>query len=155
MVRTVYTTFDASGDSSGLPTPALDVFAPGKPLRIQDIERALLLLNEMPGAAANATMGSPNPVHAATGAKVLGGETELDFVLPGILPIDWQRFYNSRDERRDGLFGAGWSVAYEICVDIGVHPEGGERLIYTDEQARQIDMGMIPPPSVTGLTTRG
>ncbi|RON08075.1 type IV secretion protein Rhs [Pseudomonas brassicacearum] len=96
------------------------------------------------GAMANAAMGSSNPVHAATGAKVLGGDEELDFVLPGILPIDWQRFYNSRDERRDSLFGAGWSVSYEVCVEILPHPEGGETLVYTDEQGRRIDMGSIP-----------
>ncbi len=95
-------------------------------------------------AAANAALGSSNPVHAATGAKVLGGGEELDFVLPGILPIDWQRFYNSRDERRDSLFGAGWSVTYEVRVDILPHPDGGETLVYTDEQARAIDMGSIP-----------
>ncbi|MBV4464544.1 RHS domain-containing protein [Pseudomonas sp. SWRI79] len=96
------------------------------------------------GAMANAAMGSSNPVHAATGAKVLGGDVELDFVLPGILPMDWQRFYNSRDERRDGLFGAGWSVSYEVRVEILPHPEGGETLVYTDEQGRRIDMGSIP-----------
>jgi RHS repeat-associated protein len=96
------------------------------------------------GAMANAAMGSSNPVHAATGAKVLGGDDELDFVLPGILPIDWQRFYNSRDERTGSLFGAGWSVPYEVCVDIQPHPDGGETLVYTDEQGRPIDMGSIP-----------
>ena len=96
------------------------------------------------GAMANAAMGSSNPVHAATGAKVLGGDDELDFVLPGILPIDWQRFYNSRDERSGSLFGAGWSVPYEVCVDIQPHPDGGETLVYTDEQGRPIDMGSIP-----------
>ncbi|WP_285423646.1 RHS repeat-associated core domain-containing protein [Pseudomonas sp. efr-133-TYG-103a] len=97
------------------------------------------------GALTHAIAGSPNPVHAATGAKVLGGAEELDFVLPGILPIDWQRFYNSRDERRNGMFGTGWSVAYEVNVRIDVHPDGGERLIYIDEQARSIDMGSVPP----------
>ncbi|WP_248731415.1 RHS repeat-associated core domain-containing protein [Pseudomonas sp. MWU13-2517] len=96
------------------------------------------------GALANAALGSSNPVHAATGAKVLGGVEELDFVLPGILPIDWQRFYNSRDERPGTLLGKGWSVAYEVCVEIQPHPEGGETLIYTDEQGRPIDMGSIP-----------
>ena len=96
------------------------------------------------GAAANAAMGSSNPVHAATGAKVLGDVDDLDFVLPGILPIDWQRFYNSRDERPSSLFGVGWSVPYEVCVDIQPHPEGGETLVYTDEQGRPIDMGSIP-----------
>ncbi|WP_099169192.1 RHS repeat-associated core domain-containing protein [Pseudomonas sp. ICMP 8385] len=96
------------------------------------------------GAMANAAMGSSNPIHAATGAKVLGAVEELDFVLPGILPIDWQRVYNSRDERRGSLFGAGWSVPYEVCVEIQPHPEGGETLVYTDEQGRPIDMGAIP-----------
>ncbi|MBV6660209.1 RHS domain-containing protein [Pseudomonas yamanorum] len=96
------------------------------------------------GALANAAMGSSNPVHAATGAKVLGGSDDLDFVLPGILPIDWQRFYNSRDERPDSLFGRGWRVPYEVCVEILPHLEGGETLVYTDEQGRPIDMGSIP-----------
>ncbi|TFF07260.1 type IV secretion protein Rhs [Pseudomonas sp. JMN1] len=96
------------------------------------------------GALANAALGSSNPVHAATGAKVLGDVEELDFVLPGTLPIDWQRFYNSRDERPGTLLGKGWSVAYEVCVEIRPHPEGGETLIYTDEQGRPIDMGSIP-----------
>ncbi|MBO0492300.1 RHS repeat-associated core domain-containing protein [Pseudomonas sp. Marseille-Q1929] len=96
------------------------------------------------GAMANAAMGSSNPVHAATGAKVLGDVEELDFVLPGILPIAWQRVYNSRDERSGSLFGKGWSVAYEVCVESLPHPDGGETLVYTDEQGRPIDMGSIP-----------
>ncbi|WLI29421.1 DUF6531 domain-containing protein [Pseudomonas rhodesiae] len=105
---------------------------------------ASMAVSSAMGAMANAAMGSSNPVHAATGAKVLGGDDELDFVLPGILPIDWQRFYNSRDERTGSLFGPGWSVPYEVCVAIQPHPDGGETLIYTDEQGRPIDMGSIP-----------
>ncbi|NWB88969.1 RHS repeat-associated core domain-containing protein [Pseudomonas gingeri] len=111
------------------------------------------------GALTNAIVGSPNPVHAATGAKVLGGLDDLDFALPGLLPLEWQRFYNSHDERRNGLFGAGWSVPYEVCVEITAHPEGGERLIYIDEQARRLDMGSIAPGSAVfspgeGLSVR-
>lgn len=102
------------------------------------------VVSQAMGALTNAVVGSPNPVHAATGAKVLGGAEDMDFVLPGLLPIDWQRFYNSLDQRRDGLFGIGWSVPYEISVLIEPHPEGGERLVYIDEQARSIDMGSIP-----------
>ncbi|MCR8661782.1 DUF6531 domain-containing protein [Pseudomonas carnis] len=100
--------------------------------------------SQVTNAITSAVAGSPNPVHSSTGAKILDGEDDLDFALPGLLPIEWQRYYSSRDERRDGLFGASWSVIYEVCVEIGVHPEGGERLVYTDEQARQIDMGVIP-----------
>ncbi|WP_268801098.1 RHS repeat-associated core domain-containing protein [Pseudomonas huanghezhanensis] len=111
------------------------------------------------GALTRAVTGSPNPVHAATGAKVLGDVEDLDFSIAGILPVDWQRFYNSRDTRDDSLFGAGWSVAFEVSVRIELHPEGGERLIYTDEQARVIDMGSIPfggavYSSGEGLTVR-
>lgn len=100
--------------------------------------------SQVSNAITSAVVGSPNPVHSATGAKVLDGEDDLDFALPGLLPIEWQRYYSSRDERRDGLFGAGWSVIYEVFVEMGGLPEGGERLVYTDEQARQIDMGVIP-----------
>ncbi|SDQ79443.1 RHS repeat-associated core domain-containing protein [Pseudomonas grimontii] len=95
------------------------------------------------GAMTNAALGSPNPVHAATGAKVLGDSNEMDFALPGLLPIDWQRFYNSRDERRDGLLGAGWSVSYEVDVEIQPHHEGGDQLVYTDEQGRRINLGSL------------
>ncbi|MCF5026653.1 RHS repeat-associated core domain-containing protein [Pseudomonas lurida] len=100
--------------------------------------------SQVTNAISSAVVGSPNPVHSSTGAKILDGEDDLDFVLPGLLPIEWQRYYSSRDERRNGLFGASWSVIYEVFVEIGAHPEGGERLVYTDEQARQIDMGAIP-----------
>jgi len=100
--------------------------------------------SQVTGALTSAAVGSPNPVHSATGAKILDGAEDLDFALPGLLAIELQRYYSSRDERRKGLFGTGWSVIYEVCVEIGIHPEGGERLLYTDEQARQIDMGVIP-----------
>jgi RHS repeat-associated protein len=99
------------------------------------------------GALGRAMSGSPNPVHAATGAKVLGGPDELDFVLPGVLPIEWQRFYSSRDERCDGLLGAGWSVGFEVCIEVEALADGDERLIYVDEQARRIDMGSMAPGS--------
>ncbi|WP_233281671.1 RHS repeat-associated core domain-containing protein [Pseudomonas tructae] len=105
---------------------------------------ASAVTSQVTGAITSAIAGSPNPVHVPTGAKILGGEAELDFSLPGLIPLDWQRYYNSRDERRDGLFGAGWSVDYEVFVAIEAHPEGGERLLFTDEQARVIDMGDIP-----------
>ena len=100
--------------------------------------------SQVSNAITSAVAGSPNPVHSATGAKILDGEDDLDFTLPGLLPIEWQRYYSSRDERRDGLFGAGWSVIYEVFVEMQGLAECGERLIYTDEQARQIDMGVIP-----------
>ncbi|WP_268797171.1 RHS repeat-associated core domain-containing protein [Pseudomonas huanghezhanensis] len=102
-------------------------------------------VSQVTGALSRAVSGAPHPVHAATGAKVLGGVEDLDFALPGVMSIEWQRFYNSRDDRCDGLFGARWSVPFEVSVCIELHQGGGERLIYTDEQARQIDLGSISP----------
>ncbi|WP_448126372.1 RHS repeat-associated core domain-containing protein [Pseudomonas veronii] len=134
----------------GLAVTALMMLKGGKGKFLSNLPCMLLagvnsfVVSQAMGALANATMGSPNPVHASTGAKVLGGSEELDFALPGIMPIDWQRFYNSRDERQDGLFGAGWSLSYEVSVHLLRHPEGGEHLVYVDEQGRRIDMGSIP-----------
>ncbi|WP_041931541.1 RHS repeat-associated core domain-containing protein [Pseudomonas poae] len=134
----------------GLAVTALMMLKGGKGKFLSNLPCMLLggvnsfVVSQAMGALANAAMGSSNPVHASTGAKVLGGPEELDFALPGIMPIDWQRFYNSRDERRDGLFGAGWSVSYEVSVQLRPHPEGGEQLLYTDEQGRRINMGFIP-----------
>ena len=96
--------------------------------------------SKVTSALKSAINGSPNPVHSATGAKILGGEEELDFVLPGLLPIDWQRFYSSLDTRQDGLFGAGWSVSYEVSVEI----DADENLFYIDEQGRRLEIGYIP-----------
>ncbi|MEB0055164.1 DUF6531 domain-containing protein, partial [Pseudomonas sp. FG1] len=53
---------------------------------------------------------------SATGAKILDREDDLDITLPGQVPIDWQRYYSTRDEPRDGLFGAGWCVIFEVFV---------------------------------------
>ncbi|MFC6298739.1 RES domain-containing protein [Pseudomonas sp. CCM 7893] len=134
----------------GLAITALMMLKGGKGKFLSNLPCMLLagvnsfVVSQAMGALANAAMGSSNPVHASTGAKVLGGPEELDFALPGIMPIDWQRFYNSRDERRNGLFGAGWSLSYEVSVQLLPHPEGGEHLLYIDEQGRRIDMGSIP-----------
>lgn len=91
-------------------------------------------------ALKSAMNGSPNPVHSATGAKVLGGEEELDFILPGLLNIVWQRFYSSLDTRQGSLFGAGWSVGYEVALEI----DADENLTYIDEQGRRLEIGYIP-----------
>lgn len=63
----------------------------------------------------NAISAVFNPVHAATGAKVLSGEEELDFTLPARYPLFWQRIYNSRNHAR-GLFGQGWLTPFEVSV---------------------------------------
>jgi len=103
-----------------------------------------LVTSQVTSALTSAIAGSPNPVHAPTGAKILNGEAELDFELPALIPLDWQRYYNSHGERQAGLLGSGWSVPYEVHIEVIPHPDGGDRLVFNDEQARAIDMGHLP-----------
>ena len=103
------------------------------------------VVDQVAGAVTRSITGAPNPVHAATGAKVLNGLDDLDCVLPALLPVEWQRFYCNRDERQDGLFGPGWSVAYEVSVTLSSDAAGARSFIYTDEQGRRIDLGWLEP----------
>ncbi|WP_244105238.1 RHS repeat-associated core domain-containing protein [Burkholderia ambifaria] len=86
-----------------------------------------------------------HPVNVITGGKILDGSDDTDFVLPGPLPIVWQRFYSSHDDRADGLFGTGWSVP--ISVELRLARENGvvTSITYWDEQGREIEFPAVPP----------
>ena len=85
-----------------------------------------------------------NPVNVITGGKVL--REEPDVALPGALPLVWGRFYSSHDRRADGLFGAGWSVPYEVALTLE-RDDAGEvsSLVYCDEQGRTMRFPPVPP----------
>ena len=51
-----------------------------------------------------------NPVDATTGRKLL--LDELDFSLPGLMPIEWSRFYAS-DLKVDSVLGQDWVLPWE------------------------------------------
>ncbi|AVS67954.1 sugar-binding protein [Paracidovorax avenae] len=93
-------------------------------------------------AAGSAAMTLPailgNPVHVACGAKLLGGDEDLDFVLPGVLPIVWQRTYNSLDHRTQGPFGQGWSTPYCQQLHLGTGADGVATITYFDSDGRDI-----------------
>lgn len=80
----------------------------------------------------NALFAVANPVHAASGVKVLNDELERDFSLPGVLPLNWQRYYTSLNPR-SGLFGLGWSTLFDTCL----HLEG-EQATWCDEMGREL-----------------
>jgi RHS repeat-associated protein len=63
-----------------------------------------------------------NPVDLTTGRKVIPDET--DFSLPGLMPIEWSRFYAS-DLNVDGVQGRGWVLPYLVCSS------GGHYLLQT------------------------
>ncbi|MBI1906571.1 MAG: PAAR/RHS domain-containing protein [Rhodocyclales bacterium] len=83
-----------------------------------------------------------NPVHAATGAKLLDGAHDTDFALPSLLPLAWTRRYNSLDTR-DGLLGPGWSLP--VSVELKLDPDGEHPHLYIDEQGREIPFDALAP----------
>ncbi|WP_144353386.1 DUF6531 domain-containing protein, partial [Snodgrassella alvi] len=97
------------------------------------------------GTRAASTVFLGNPVHLPTGAKILKDQEELDFTIPAHFPIEWQRFYNSRDERTHNMFGAGWSVPYEVEMEISPQPDGSCSAVYIEEQGRRIEIEALQP----------
>lgn len=81
-----------------------------------------LLVSAGAGAGAStvtsAVLGSPHPVHAALGAKVLGG---------------------------DGLLGRGWSLPFETSLHHTKNTLGLDEYQYYDEQGRLIELGTLAP----------
>ena len=63
-----------------------------------------------------------NPVNPQLGAKVLLGEEDLDFALPGALPLIWQRQYssyvNAEHGAQCGPLGYGWKLGQQIQVEL-------------------------------------
>lgn len=98
-------------------------------------------------AVVSAAQGSPKPVHASTGIKVLGDVQDLDFVVPSLFSLIWQRGYNSRDlDSELSLFGCGWRTPFECFVHLNDDPGPGEAgLVYVDEQGRPIEIATLLP----------
>ncbi|WP_370387697.1 RHS repeat-associated core domain-containing protein [Snodgrassella alvi] len=86
-----------------------------------------------------------NPVHLPTGAKLLFGTEDLDFTLPAHLPLQWQRFYSSVDTRTHNMFGAGWSVSFEVEIEISPQPDGSCAAVYINEQGRRLEIDPLQP----------
>lgn len=82
--------------------------------------------SECPGGV---TVG--NPVSPSQGAKVLMGEPELDFALPGAMPLVWQRQYSSYVNSTHGascsLLGYGWSLPSQMRLEL----KGDACLLFT------------------------
>lgn len=79
------------------------------------------------------------PVHVVTGFKVLLGDDDTDFSLPGALPIVWRRTYASCDART-GALGTGWSLPFSVELVF----EGG-KAHFIDESGRDIPFDDLPP----------
>ncbi len=96
--------------------------------------------SECPGG-----MAVGNPVNPSLGAKVLTGADELDFALPGPLPLAWQRVYssdvNAEHGAACGLLGYGWKLPLELRVVLH-----GERAVLFDASGRAITFDEVLEP---------
>ena len=80
-----------------------------------------------------------HPVDAVNGRKLLLEDSEIDFTLPGLLPIHWARFYSS-DIEREGILGRGWVLPWEQSLR-----REKNRLVLSDNQGREIPLELLSP----------
>jgi hypothetical protein len=80
-----------------------------------------------------------NPVDGTTGRKLLLDSGETDFSLPGLMPIEWSRFYAS-DLKVDSVLGQGWVLPWEQSLRCT-----GKHLYLTDNQGRSVPFVNLQP----------
>ncbi|MEE4716347.1 RHS repeat-associated core domain-containing protein [Pseudomonas alliivorans] len=78
-----------------------------------------------------------NPVDTTTGRKLL--IDEVDFSLPGLMPIEWSRFYAS-DLNVDSALGKGWVLPWEQSLR-----RHGQFIYLTDNQGRSVPFVPLQP----------
>lgn len=94
--------------------------------------------DQNPGCRDLGHCGTGNPVNPLYGCKFLSGPEELDFILPGLPSIVWQRHYFS-DVAHVGAFGQGWTLPYDVSIEL---ERDGHTLV--DAQGRRVP---LPAPA--------
>ncbi|MCE5988362.1 DUF6531 domain-containing protein, partial [Pseudomonas sp. LM20] len=78
-----------------------------------------------------------NPVDLTTGRKLI--PDEIDFSLPGLMPIEWSRFYAS-DLTVDSVLGRGWVLPWEQSLR-----RQGSFIYLIDNQGREVPFVTLQP----------
>ncbi|TDY50849.1 DUF6531 domain-containing protein [Paraburkholderia rhizosphaerae] len=92
-----------------------------------------------PGPSACKTCAKGQPAPGSTGSIgfALGDEsfTHTDFVLPGVLAVEWVRAYRSNFDAHDtaGPLGPRWTTPFHASFE-----PGGDALIYHDASGRSV-----------------
>ncbi len=104
-----------------------------------------VLIGSQGGVACSVCPGGKkvgSPVNPQLGAKVLSGASELDFALPGAMPLVWQRQYSSYVNASEGgycgILGYGWGTPFELRICV----QAGATLLH-DSQGRTITFGAL------------
>ena len=86
---------------------------------------ATVLIGSQGGVACSVCPGGVtvgSPVNPQLGAKVLVGGEDLDFALPGVLPMVWQRQYSSYVNVEHGAacgpLGYGWKLPQQLRLEL-------------------------------------
>ncbi|MFG6076004.1 RHS repeat-associated core domain-containing protein [Erwinia sp. OPT-41] len=106
------------------------------------------------GAISSVAMQSFHPVNYATGAKILAGQDDLDFVLEDRIPLYWQRIYHSRN-LTTGLLGTGWMLPFETRLLRFRHPDGTFQFAWRDITGQELGLGEIAPGDVVRFDEEG
>ncbi|QMV72227.1 RHS repeat protein [Comamonas piscis] len=84
-----------------------------------------VLIGNQGGVACSVCPGAEavgNPVNPQLGAKVLSGASDLDFALPGAIPLVWQRQYSSYVNAQHGgycgMLGYGWGLPLDLRISL-------------------------------------
>jgi RHS repeat-associated protein len=109
---------------------------------------------QVAGAVAIAAVQGAHPVNYATGAKILAGEEDLDFVLEDRLPLYWQRIYNSRN-LSSGMLGTGWMLPFETRLIRFRHEDGSYPFMWRDISGQELGLGEISPGDVIHFDEEG
>ncbi|WP_312835379.1 RHS repeat-associated core domain-containing protein [Comamonas sp.] len=99
-----------------------------------------VLIGSQGGVACSVCPGGEavgNPVNPQLGAKVLSDASDLDFALPGAMPLVWQRQYssyvNAQHGGHCGVLGYGWGLPTDLRIKV----EASATLLH-DSQGRTI-----------------
>ncbi|MBR8460156.1 RHS repeat protein [Burkholderia dolosa] len=76
-------------------------------------------------------------VDMVSGSKICLPRNEVDFTLPGRLPMSWARFYSSALSV-DGMLGTGWRTGWDAVL----RRRDGDRIDYVDDQGRTVSLPM-------------
>jgi len=106
------------------------------------------------GAISSAAMQSFHPVNYATGAKILAGQDDLDFVLEDRIPLYWQRIYHSRN-LNTGMFGTGWMMPFETRLIRFRDEDGSFQFAWRDVTGQELGLGEIAPGDVVRFDEDG
>ena len=103
-----------------------------------------------------ATMCYASPVSCSEGNYIFKAR---DFFIPGTMPLNITRAYNSRDNMRTGLFGYGWSTPIDIkLVYISGDTENYVRILMPNGQRYDFteneDGTYTPPLSIYHTLTK-